>query len=225
MSRVDSGVVRSASPLACFDLDGVLVDSEATKIAAFLQSVEQVLAPADLLLLDVDAYNRAQRGVPRRLKFDWAVQRVRGEKRPDLTRRLLRMYADLLAEALEEVPAMPGAIPFVETWPGPVAVATSAPRDEAQRHLVRLGFRLPSRLFDGSTPKPDALRQLARQSSAQTIYFGDAQADLDAAREAGVKFVAIGRALEEVVDQALLCHATNLEELLPRQAELISAVQ
>ena len=54
--------------VVAMDLDGVIVDSEPIKLAAFLDAVEPDLDASDLHR--VDEYNRAHRGIPRKRKFD-----------------------------------------------------------------------------------------------------------------------------------------------------------
>jgi hypothetical protein len=91
----------------------VLIDSEATKLEAFDVVIRRLLDPSDTILDEIRRSNAAQRGVPRRTKFEHAVGLV--ERRGDAAavQDLLDAYASLLAERLPLVGAMPGARQFV----------------------------------------------------------------------------------------------------------------
>ncbi|MGH3275947.1 MAG: HAD family hydrolase [Streptosporangiaceae bacterium] len=180
----------TAAVVACFDLDGVLVDSESAKIAGFLAATVCVLDLDEAAASWVDTFNRRNRGVPRRSKFATIAERFGPAQPEGVVEALLDAYAEELERRLPEAPAMPGAGEFVDSWPGPRALVTSAPHREAVWQLQRLGIRI-SRIFDGTTTKADALRQVAAEG-APLVFFGDAPADLDAACEAGVAFVAVG---------------------------------
>lgn len=47
-----------AGPAACFDMDGVLVDSEQVKISTWLTAVTEVCRPSPALAAELDRYNR-----------------------------------------------------------------------------------------------------------------------------------------------------------------------
>lgn len=216
----------SAGPAACFDLDGVLVDSEQVKIGAWLTAVTEVCGPPPALAAELDRYNRGHRGIPRADKFRYVIEflTAAGCALPGRTHEvLLATYAALLEPLVAEAPAAPGAVEFLLGWPGPVAVATSAPLGEAAAHLTRLGFRPVDHISAYPTSKTDALRELARQTGGATVFFGDAPSDQAAARAASVPFVGIG---DNVLPcgQAMLDHAGTLGGLLGLQEQIAAAV-
>jgi len=215
-----------AGPVACFDLDGVLVDSEKVKIMAWLTAVTEVCRPSPALAAHLDRYNRGHRGVPRTDKFSYVIEFLTGAgcTLPGGTlQALLARYAALLEPLMAAVPAAPGAAEFLLRWPGPVAVATSAPPAEAAAHLTRLGFRPIDHMSAYPTSKTDALRELARQSGGATVFFGDAPADQAAALAASVPFIGIGDRLPPQ-RQAMLDHAATLSGLLGRQDQIAATV-
>jgi beta-phosphoglucomutase-like phosphatase (HAD superfamily) len=213
-------------PAACFDMDGVLVDSEEVKISAWLTAVFEVCCPSSALAAELDRYNRGHRGVARAGKFRYVIEFLTAADcaLPDgALDALLARYAALLEPLLAAAPAAPGAAEFLLGWPGPVAVATSAPLAEAARHLTRLGLRPMDYISAYPTSKTDALRELARQTGGATVFFGDAPSDAAAARTASVPFVGIGDNVP-ASGQPMLDHADTLSALLGREEQIAAAV-
>jgi beta-phosphoglucomutase-like phosphatase (HAD superfamily) len=216
----------TVGPVACFDMDGVLVDSEEAKVSAWVAAVIEVCHPSPAQAAELDRYNRGHRGVPRAEKFLYVIEFLTavGCRLPEGTLgALLTEYAALLEPLVAAAPAAPGAAEFLLRWPGPVAVATSAPLAEAAGHLTRLGFRPMHQISAYPTPKSDALRQLARQTSGATVFFGDAPSDVAAAQAASVPFVGIGDNVPPSV-QPMLDHADTLSGLLEREEQIAAAV-
>jgi beta-phosphoglucomutase-like phosphatase (HAD superfamily) len=201
----------STGPIACFDLDGVLIDSEAVKIAAWIETVDSVLAPGSALRATLDNYNRSQRGIPRRIKFTHAVDATGAPH--DQVDVLLEHYARLLRERSAAVVAMPGAAAFLDASPGPLAVASSAPIGEVELSLERLSLGPFARIFGYPMAKTDALRELSENSTG-VVFFGDAVADRAAAQSAGVPFVGIGPAVGHAKTD--LDYGSTLHDLWPR---------
>lgn len=211
---------HATGPIACFDLDGVLIDSETVKITAWIEAVDSVLAPAPELRAALDSYNRSQRGIPRRTKFAHAVDATDAPlDRVDL---LLENYARLLRERSAEVVAMPGAAAFLDAWPGPLAVASSAPISEVEASLDRLSLGPFAHIFGYPISKADALRELSGNST-RVVLFGDAAADRAAAQSARVPFVGIGPAVGHATTD--LDHGGTLDDLLPRIPRLACGPQ
>lgn len=213
-----------AAVIACFDLDGVLVDSEGLKIAAFRLAVQQVLAPPGEVLDAIDAYNRRNRGVLRREKFAVSTELATGRQDETAIRMLLDVYAALLAGGLSRVPPMPGALEFTQGWTGRRALVTSAPRDEAEEHLRRLGFPPFNDVFTAPTPKSVALRTLAGDGQVPVVFFGDAQADADAAAATSVAFVAVGQSHMDLRADVLLTAVESLADLRGKQRDVARMV-
>jgi beta-phosphoglucomutase-like phosphatase (HAD superfamily) len=222
MSSAGGQSLSSIPVAACFDLDGVLVDSESVKLTAWSQAVVAVLDPPAEQLAELDRYNRDHRGVPRREKFEVVLRRVLGVVRADELRQLLDAYEQVLAPGLVRVPALPGAQRFIGTWPGPVYLVTSAPEPEARAQVGRLGFREFDGYFSGSLSKAQSLRVI-HESNEAIVFFGDAAADARAAREAGCAFVAVGPRRQEF-DVDALRSVQTLEQLLEEEDSMANAV-
>jgi beta-phosphoglucomutase-like phosphatase (HAD superfamily) len=206
---------NATGPTACFDLDGVLIDSETVKIGAWIEAVDSILAPAPELRTSLDSYNRSQRGIPRRIKFAYAVDATSAPL--DCVDLLLEHYARLLREQSGAVTATPGAAAFLDVWPGPLAVASSAPIGEVEVSLDRLSLGPFTHIFGYPISKTDALIELSKNST-RVVFFGDAAADRAAAQSAGVPFVGIGPAVGHTTTD--LDHGGTLDDLLPRVPRL-----
>jgi beta-phosphoglucomutase-like phosphatase (HAD superfamily) len=207
-------------------MDGVLVDSDEAKTSAWLTAVTEVCRPSLALAADLDRYNRCHRGVPRACKFRYVIEvlTAAGCALPDGTlEALLATYAALLEPLLAAAPAAPGAAEFLLGWPGPVAVATSAPLAEAAGHITRLGLRPMDHISAYPTSKTDALKELARQTGGATVFFGDAPSDQAAAWAASVAFVGIGDNVPPS-GQPMLDHAATLSGLLGKEEQIAAAV-
>lgn len=201
---------------AAFDLDGVLVDTEALKASAWLLAVQQVADPPRAVLGDLDTYNRSRRGVPRREKFEH-VAACLGEP-PERVEGLLAAYADLLSAGLARAEALPGAREFVRRWRGARSIVSSAPTEEIHSHLGRLGFPRFDAIYSSTTAKEAALRDFESRHG-NTVFFGDAVADAQAASRIGCAFVAIGPNRMSF-DTNAVASADNLASLLHRVSEL-----
>jgi phosphoglycolate phosphatase-like HAD superfamily hydrolase len=175
-----------------FDVDGVLVDSEQVKMAAFAEACQQVWRLNDDELDAVRAYNSRQRGVPRRLKFEFVHRHLvmRGDSAGVV--RVMDRYAELLAARLPACPLLPGVRAFLEQVPAQRFVVTAAPEDEVTELLVsqRLEQHFEA-LFASAAAKAAALRRIAAAVEGPVVFFGDAPADQAAAVASGVRFVAV----------------------------------
>lgn len=175
-----------------FDVDGVLVDSEPVKMAAFAEACQDVWRLRDDELDAVRAYNSRQRGVPRRLKFEFVHRHLvmRGDNASVV--RVLDRYAALLAERLPACPLLPGVRSFLEQVPARRFVVTAAPEDEVSELLSSQGLEQHfEALFASAATKAAALRRIDAAVDGPVVFFGDAPADQAAAVASGVRFVAV----------------------------------
>lgn len=173
-------------------MDGVLIDSEPVKLAAFAEAVADVCGPDEAALRAVAAYNAASRGVPRDQKIAHVLREILGTPQ-DLLPAVAARYADKLATRLPSCPPIRGVADFLATVDAQFHVASSAPVAEIRANLERLGLLHHFSTISGHPlTKAEVLAGLRRSyPAAEIVFFGDAPADLEAARGAGVKFVAV----------------------------------
>lgn len=68
--------MSTSSPgwVGCFDMDGVLLDTEDIKLASWSQAVADTLDPSLSDLEALSQYNHRTRGIPRITKFEYVLQ-------------------------------------------------------------------------------------------------------------------------------------------------------
>lgn len=203
--------------IGCFDMDGVLLDTEHIKLDAWSKAVAVTLEPIEEDLSAFNDYNRYARGVPRVTKFEH-VLRTMGAPQSELP-DLLARYAALLNESMAEPKPMPGAIEFLFAWPGPRWVVSSAPQADIAPLVARAGFPTFDRICGYPTTKTAAL--IAAKQTGLTVHFGDAPADREAAHAAGVDFVAVGAMAADPRDLAV---GSGLDDLRGRISSLLEAM-
>ncbi|MFC8720297.1 HAD family hydrolase [Kitasatospora sp. NPDC057198] len=185
-------VVAAGAPVLVFDLDGVLFDTEAVKLAAFRDAFAPLCGADPGALERVAEYNAAHRGVPREVKIRHLLAGMPGVGEDGFA-EVSGRYRELLAERLAACGPVAGVPGFLDGDWAVRYVASSAPVTEIRAHLERHGladaFR---RLFGHPCSKERALREVtAAHPGADLLFFGDAPADLAAARAAGVAFAAV----------------------------------
>lgn len=213
-----------AGPAACFDMDGVLVDSEEVKIKAWLTAVTEVCRPSPALAADLDRYNRGHRGVPRVGKFRYVIEflTAAGCTLPDRTlEALLARYAALLEPLVAAAPAARrnscAAGQVRSRWRPALrsqrrrgtSLACASARWATYRPIPP-----PKRTPSGNWPG----RPVARPFSP-----GTRPATRRPARAASVPFVGIGNNVPPS-RQAMLDHAGTLSGLLGREEQIAAAV-
>ena len=179
-----------------FDMDGVLFDTESVKLAAFLDAFVPFCGGDDAVVEKIQAYNAAHRGIPRAEKIRFVLTDLLG--RPmhgdggDADNVAAR-YAAFLAQRLPHCAPMDGLMEFLAEVDAIRYVVSSAPPPEIRASLERHGLDAAFHGVAGyPQAKTDALREIAeRHHPVPVLYFGDAPADLAAARAAGTRFAAV----------------------------------
>jgi HAD superfamily hydrolase (TIGR01549 family) len=175
-----------------FDFDGVILDSEEYKLAAFKSVFNAYPEHIDI----IEGYNRQQRGVNRRVKFDYILKNIlEVPSTPEAIALLTESYGGNLRRNFLELSLIPGVKEFLGSTAIPKFLASSGERDEIDLAMEHHGIR---QHFDGISThpvsKPDAIGNVLATlglEPEQAVFFCDALADYRAAQATGVNFIAI----------------------------------
>jgi len=203
-----------------FDLDGTLIDSEPTSVAAFLGCFRARGWDISEEFVHEHFVGRRATEVFREVPGPWI-----GVDPVELAAQSLS-FMDF--EKVPPVP-LPGAAEALTAWRGrvPIAIVTSAPRWWAERSLEIIGVPAPSAVVAADSyacgkPDPDPYLTAARELDTDphlAIAFEDAVPGIAAARAARVGLVVgVTTHVDEATLQAGGAHATapSVEVLLPR---------
>ena len=184
-------LVRDAK-LVLWDFDGVIKESVDLKTAAFMD----LFAPFGADVVDyVRRHHQGHGGMSRYQKIPLYLSYAGEEPTDDRVRELCAQFSERVCRQTIEAPWVPGAEQWIRQNPRQqVFVLVSATPDDELRTIVE-ALQLTSafrQVYGTATSKRDAVHdalarcQIARQHS---VMIGDAVADWDAARSAGVPFV------------------------------------
>ena len=172
------------------DMDGVILDSEPIKIAAFASLFSDY--PEQLSV--VDQYNRTHRGIPRSGKFIHVLTSILGLPAEERDLQILgERYKSVLARELSHVPLVRGIEQFLQLAEFSFFLSSSAPIEEVQSLLQSKALsHYFQAMYGYPCSKAEVLRQLKSQYREDSIvFFGDAWADYQVAQLAGVRFIGV----------------------------------
>jgi phosphoglycolate phosphatase-like HAD superfamily hydrolase len=189
-------VASSAPPieLLVLDFDGVLVESNGIKTAAFRDVFARFPEHQSRML----AFHEEHVSLSRYAKFEYLVGTLLG--RPGDDALVAELAADFSRRVVERVATcveVPGAHEFLAEFAArvPTYLASVTPDAELREILDRRGLR---RWFADVFGFPPQSKRAAVESvierhgvdRAHVMLIGDSQGDLEVAREAGVQFIA-----------------------------------
>ena len=175
------------------DMDGVVFDTDEIKARTLASLFAN--APTEVQS-EIDLWNRANRGIPRRDKFEFIADRWRASEPHEVAvADLMDRYQRLLEPALRTASLLPGAelIPTLEV---PVHLCSSAPQQDVDSLLERHDLASAFVSASGDPPgKRHALSTIRRQHPTDAItHIGDGRADAMVAAATNVDFIGITRA-------------------------------
>jgi HAD superfamily hydrolase (TIGR01509 family) len=188
-----------------FDLDGTLVDTVGTRIAAWLRTFDEEGIPADraqvAALIGSDGRRLAT------VVAAAAGRPIDDERAETIDRRSGEIYSELNLDPrpLPGARALLGALDEIGIrW----AIATSSRREQVDVSVDSLGLPARPTVVDGShvanaKPAPDLLLFAARELGVDpehTWYVGDSVWDMQAARAAGMRAVGVATGAASVTD-------------------------
>ncbi len=174
-----------------FDFDGVVIDSENYKIAAF----KSIFDAYPKHIKEIDYYNRKNRGITRFKKFEYIFENIlRLPYNPKTETELATRYSQELAKNIDKVPLIKGVRKFLQNQKMLMFIASSAPENEIDR-IVRLNYikRYFKKIFAHPISKPQAIKRILKEERLkpfEACFFGDAPIDLESANNVGVDFIA-----------------------------------
>ena len=206
-----------------FDLDGTLVDTVQTRIAAWLQTFEEFGIPADrrqvASLIGSDGRRLA------RIVAEAAGRTIDAALAEEIDRRAGEVYSKLNTDPRP----LPGARELLQAldamglrW----AIATSSRPEQVGKSIESLNLPRPPTIIDGSRvehakPAPDLLLFAARElgiEPSHAWYVGDSIWDMQAARAAGMSPVGVASGsatADELEGAGASLTVDNLNQVLP----------
>lgn len=181
---------RSIASAIALDMDGVLLRTNDAKYRAMLRLFEKY--PAETTA--ISEFILGSGGVPRAEKLKYILESIVGIVASEATiDEYLVKYEHSLEDALSAASFVSGVKDFLSACECPLYLCSSAPAEEvAQQISARHLQGYFTGVFDGRTPKNEALKHIARRHGHKGIvFFGDSLGDLAAAQSAGVSFVAV----------------------------------
>lgn len=174
------------------DFDGVIIESNDAKTAAFREVFGRFPDLADEMM----AFHHAHVSASRFVKFDHLLARLGRAGDAALRAELAADFSGRTINNLVNVPLVAGAAQFLEELAPrvPLYLASVTPEADLAEILDRRKLRQWFRAVYGCPPwtKPDALRDvMARErcAPAEVVLVGDSAGDQRAAAEAGVEFI------------------------------------
>lgn len=208
-----------------FDFDGVIVESLEVKTRAFRN-----LLPGRPALQDrLEQYHLRHLGMSRYEKFAWMYRELlRRPLPPGEMAALDRRFRAAIAGEMRSCAFVPGALDFLRSHAQsrPLYVASGTPDGELRSIVSDRGLApLFRRVYGAPTTKRDALTTISREvggDAADVLFIGDSRLDAEAAREAGVTFVARVTASTDDAGGVAALRVADLAELGQRLHELFS---
>ena len=179
-----------------FDFDGVILDSLDVKTRAFGELFKDRGRDIREKVMN---YHRNNGGVSRYEKFKYFYKNFFNEEiTPEIIDDLDKKYSALVVEEVVKAPFVEGAEEFlkeIHSRQRPCFVISGTPQEEMRRIVKLRGLdHFFKDVFGSPTNKTENLSQLLKKygvKANEAIFFGDAKADYEAARQNGVQFIGI----------------------------------
>lgn len=175
-----------------FDCDGVILESMHCKAKAFRRLFADWPDHVDA----IEAFHYANGGLSRYDKIERIYRDILHQRLDDETRdQLADTFGQHVLEEILTCDLVHGAMDTLEALDGrlPLYVASATPEKELCDVLERRNLaRYFKRIFGHPTSKAEALRLVKQAEGIRTdelLFIGDAQADVEAAEQAGCQFV------------------------------------
>jgi phosphoglycolate phosphatase-like HAD superfamily hydrolase len=198
---------------AVFDFDGVILDSNQGKLDAFRKTLA---GDSPEVVERFLAYHIENGGVSRYVKFEHYYRHMLGWKDYAVaTAEALQRFGMFARQVLMEAEEIPGAIALLDTLRErsvPCFIVTGGAEDEVRDVVKERGLdRFFSRVLGAPATKKENLQKLADQESLlkPSVFYGDAKADLHAARAFDLAFIFVS-GVSEWHDGPSVCREQGL---------------
>ncbi len=176
-----------------FDFDGVVVESAEIKTAAFCQ----LFSTHPDKVREIIEYHKKNMGISRYVKFRYFYENILGkELSRDEKMELNEKFSQIVLDKILKAPFVAGVLDFLEKYHTkyPLFIASGTPDDELQYIAEERDISHYFKEIHG-TPrkKPEIITDILLRYSLRVpeiVFVGDAESDLKAARETGVRFIA-----------------------------------
>ena len=200
-----------------FDFDGVILESADIKTDAFLELFADYPQHRDA----IRGHHLDNLGISRFRKFEWIYQELLGEAlSPTKLARLGDTFAKIVLDKVLSCPFVPGALEALRALQEhvPLFVASGTPHEELGHIVSERGL---NDFFQGVWGSPRAKVDIisevlaVRHVDAERVWFvGDGVSDYEAAKSAGVQFVArTTPPLREMWERLDVMRVSDLHEL------------
>ena len=192
-----------------FDFDGVLADSVNIKTSSFFELYKEY---GDQVANQVVDHHKENGGMSRFDKFEYYHKNFLNiELNRKGLQELSEKFSSLVVDSVISSPEIRGADKFLRRYclnNKSAFVNSATPQKEIQQIITQRGMdKYFTCVYGSPSSKLDNLKSIMSRYNItpdQTVFFGDALADFNAADSFGCKFVGIGEDIERVLTSSLL---------------------
>lgn len=180
-----------------FDFDGVIKDSIPAKTAAFIKLYEHA---GERVMQQVRDYHLKNGGMPRSEKFKYYEETLLHKKvNNSRISELCNQFSNIVKKEVINSKPIPGVMKFLDNLIKNnflTAVNSATPISELEEIVYHSNYnKYFNRIYGSPKTKVENLISIINDfkiSSKELIFFGDAQSDLNAAKELNISFIGIG---------------------------------
>ena len=179
-----------------FDFDGVVLDSNAMKIEAMRESLEECEFPEKNVQSCLDFF-RENFGISRYHHIDYFLENILDvdkKNKKDLSKKLLTNFSKRVSLRYAKADFCDGILDFVKKYKNQCNIVSGSDQIELIEVLDQKGFiSMFDYVLGSPTSKSDNLINLKKYypDDAVHYYFGDALGDYEASKAAGYFFIGV----------------------------------